>query len=111
MCRSQRMSQSQPHHDTLVVQHGVHGQLVAGDSANERRMGAGFAAHVQLQVGHVVVEVQQLVVGEVERAHVMVELQQLVAGEVGRAHVVVEVQQLVVGEVRQEGMLLQLEVV
>ena len=38
-------------------------------------MGAGFAAHVQLQVGHVVVDVQQLVVGEVGQERV---LQQLV---------------------------------
>ena len=34
-------------------------------------MGAGFAAHVQLQVGHVVVDVQQLVVGEVGQERVL----------------------------------------
>ena len=91
-------------------------------------MGAGFAAHVQLQVRHVlveveqlvvgavgrrqqVVEVQQLVVGAVGRAHVLVEVQQLVVGAVGRAHVVVEVQQLVVGAVKRERVLRQLVVV
>ena len=44
-------------------------------------MGAGFAAHVQLQVGHVVVDVQQLVVGEVGQERVLQQLVVVVVGE------------------------------